>query len=210
MAGYTLIASKGTGSVISEAMLELAGLPYQVELIPYLEEGPQRDRLLALNPLGQVPTLILPDGQVMTESAAIALHIADRAPQAGLAPPPDAPERPAFLRWLIFIVAAIYPTFTYADDPAKWTLEGAPADELRKRIFAHRESLWRYVESQIAGPWFLGARWSALDVYVAVMVHWRPRQAWFAANCPKLTAIAAGADRKPALATVLRRNFDEA
>src|SRR5262245_27627047 len=107
---YHLIASKATGSMIVEAALALSKLPYDVEMIPYVEPGPQRDRLLSLNPLGQVPTLLLPDGRVMTESAAIILHLADEVPDANLIPPPNDPARPMFLRGLAFIVAAIYPT----------------------------------------------------------------------------------------------------
>ena len=201
MRPYTLIHSRGTGSVIAQLMLELSGLPYELETIPYLEPGPQRDRLLALNPLGQVPTLILPDGQAMSESAAITLLLADRAPAA------DAPQRPAFLRWLIFIVAAIYPTFTYGDDPAKWTLEGPAADELRKRTDGHREALWHYLEDQIAGPWFLGDGMTALDLYLAPMTRWRPRTSWFAANCPRIHAIARAIDAHPVLGKTIASNF---
>ena len=115
-ASYTLLAAKGCGSVIVEAALALSGLPHRVEETPYDEPGPARDRLRALNPLGQVPVLLLPDGEVMTESAAMVLHLADRAPEAGLAPPPDDPTRPAFLRWLVFLVGAIaeYALLIYA------------------------------------------------------------------------------------------------
>ena len=112
MSEYELIASKGCGSAVIEMALELAGLPHRVTLIPYLEPGPGRERLLSLNPLGQVPTLVLPGGTVMTESAAMALHIHDAAPQAGLAPRPDDPSRAAFLNLLVVLVGALYPTFT--------------------------------------------------------------------------------------------------
>ena len=207
MKPYTLIHSVSAGSTITLLMLELAGLTYELETIPYLEPGPQRDRLLALNPLGQVPTLILPDGQVMTESAAITLHIADRVPEARLTPAADAPERPAFLRWLVFIVAAIYPTFTYGDEPAKWTLEGPAAAELQKRSNEHRQAMWRYVEGHIVGPWFLGPQMTALDIYLAAMTRWRPRTAWFAENCPKIHAIARAMDAHPVLGKTIARNF---
>jgi GST-like protein len=207
MTKYTLIHSVGCGSVIAQLMLELGGLPYELETIPYLEDGPQRERLLKLNPLGQVPTLILPDGQVMTESAAITLHVADRAPEAGLTPAPDAPERPAFLRWLVFIVAAVYPTFTYGDEPSRWTFEGAAAEELRRRSNEHRQSLWRYLEGQVAGPWFLGPKMSALDLYLAPMTRWRPRTQWFAENCPKIHAIAGAVDAHPKLGKSIASNF---
>ena len=69
------------------------------------------------------------------------LHLHDVAPQAGLAPLPDQPERARFLNLLIRLVAAIYPTFTYGDNPPQWTTEGAPADLLRERVHTRRAEL---------------------------------------------------------------------
>ncbi len=205
---YRLIATAGAGSTLIEAALELAGLPYDVEEIDYAAPGPGQDRLRALNPLGQVPTLLLPDGAVMTESAAMMLLIADRAPGAGLVPPPDDPTRPPFLRWLIFLVASLYPTFTYGDDPFRWVSDDAAGSELRRSTDEHRQRLWRQVEGSIdPAPWFLGSQFSALDIYVCVMTRWRPRRAWFAEQCPKLHAVATALDRDPRLARVWQRNF---
>jgi GST-like protein len=66
------------------------------------------------------------------------------------------------------------------------------------------------VEQAAIGPWFLGARFSALDIYIAIMTRWRPRRAWFAENCGKLHAIATRADAEPRLNAVWRRNFPNA
>lgn len=204
---YRLVTTKACGSAIVEAALALANLPYEVEEIDYGELGPAQDRLRALNPLCQVPTLVMPDGSVMTESAAMVLHIADRAPEAGLVPAADDPSRPAFLRWLIFMVAVIYPTYTYGDEPAKWVGEAA-GTALRASTDRHREAMWRYVHAQTApSPWLLGDRFSALDLYVAVMSLWRPRGGWFEANTPKLVAIHERVAAMPELAAVWRRNF---
>mgnify|MGYP001112809741 CR=1 FL=1 len=209
MSKYHLIASKGCGSMIVEAALALAKLPHEVEMIPYVEPGPQRDRLLALNPLGQVPTLVLPDGRAMTESAAIILYIADQAPQAGLVPAAEDPARPLFLRWLAFIVAAIYPTFTYGDDPQRWAGDEDAGKHLRKATDEHRKALWRYFAAQNpCRPWVLGEAFSALDLYVAVMNMWRPGPAWFKSECPALADIAARVAKLEALAVVWARNVD--
>ena len=126
----------------------------------------------------------------MTESAAMILHLHDVAPQAGLAPLPDQPERARFLNLLIRLVAAIYPTFTYGDNPPQWTTEGAPADLLRERVHTRRAELWQELERQAGAPHMLGERFSALDLYVAVMTRWRPGPAWFESVCPALTAVA--------------------
>jgi GST-like protein len=203
---WRLFAARGWGSAIAEAALAIAGIAYEREEIDPAAPGPGRDRLLAANPLGQLPTLVLPDGAVLTESAAIVLRAADLAPAAGLAPAPDDPERPAFLRWLVFLVAALYPTFTYGDEPTRWV--AASSDELRRSTDAHRLALWRQLEAAVAGPWFLGERFSALDIYVAVMTRWRPGRAWFAGHCPRLLAVAKAADQRPELVAIVAANFD--
>ncbi len=204
-ARWRVIGSRGCGSVIAEAALVLAEIPYDREEVDYTKPGPARDRLLAYNPLGQVPTVILPDGAVMTETCAIVLHLDELVGAAGLLPAPGDPLRPGALRWLVFLVTAVYPTFTYGDDPAKWVGEAGPA--LRDATNAHREQLWRQVETVTRAPWFLGTRFSILDVYLAVMTHWRPRRAWFAEHCPKIAAIATAAEADPRLAALWAANF---
>ena len=204
---YTLLASKGCGSAVVKACLAITGLPHAVEEIEYGQPGPGRDRLLALNPLGQVPTLILPDGSVMTESAAIALHLAEQAPGAGLALAPGDPARPAFLRWLAFLVGAVYPTFTYGDNPSRYVSGEAAQAELRAGTDAYGQRCWRIAEDALEpDPWFLGRRFSVLDLYVSVVSRWRPRRPWFAEHCPKLHTVALRVDDDPRIARVWARN----
>jgi len=205
--GYRLLGCRGCGSVIVEAAFRIAGIAYEYEEVDYEQPGPARDRLFSLNPLGQVPTLIMPDGSVMTESAAILLMIGDLAPAAGLVPAPEVPERARFLRWLMFLVAAMYPTFTYGDEPRKWVPDGA-ADALRASTDQHRQALWRQVEAEIEPrPWFLGERFSALDLYIGATVHWRPRRDWFQRECPKLSRVADATLALPAVNSLYRAHF---
>lgn len=206
MSEYELIASKGCGSAVIEMALALAALPHRVTRIPYLEAGPERERLLSLNPLGQVPTLILPDGTVMTESAAMVLHINDVAPRAGLVPS-DADDRPAFFNLLIVLIGAVYPTFTFGDDPKQFGLDDAAAAILRAESDSRRMRIWRHMEAQISpSPHALGSALTAIDLYLAVMTAWRPRRAWFAEHCPKLLSAAEAAAQVPAISEVIERN----
>jgi GST-like protein len=143
----------------------------------------------------------------MTESAAITLHLADITGSGDLVPAPGEAARSAFLRWLIFLVANLYPTFTYADDPARFVADAAAQQGFRAKVDDYAQRLWRQVEANAGSPWFLGERFSALDIYLAAMTHWRPRRGWFAEACPRLHAIALRADAEPRLAEVWRRNF---
>lgn len=201
---FTLYGAPGWGSAISELMLCLCDEPYRwVDVSGFDQPGEARDRLLALNPLGQVPTLQHEDGRVLTESAAIALLLADRHP--ALIPSAGDPQRERFYHWLVWLVANIYPTFTLGDYPQRWTTAGA--QELRQRASAHREQGYRWLESQIGeGEYLLGDNITLLDAYLPVLVRWQPREAWFQVNTPKLWAIAQRVKAREALQTVVARN----
>ena len=205
---YTLWGRPGWGSALVEAQLDWYGLPFTYETVGDLFKDPDaKTRLEKVNPLAQVPTLVLPDGSVMSESAAITLLLADITGRDSLVPGPGAPERAKFLRWLVFLVANIYPTFTYADDPARFVSVNNARDPFRAAADAYAQRLWRQVESAAGAPWFLGERFSALDIYIDVMTRWRPRRGWFETETPKLFAIARKADQRPELKETWRRNF---
>lgn len=205
---FRLYQMPGWGSAIVEAQLVFYGLPHElVEAGDIYEDAAARNTLAQLNPLAQVPTLVLPSGEVMTESAAMTLYLADVAGSGALVPEPGAAERAAFLRWLVFLVANIYPCFTFADVPTRYVADAEAAKAFRAAVDERAKVLWREVEAAAGAPWFLGQRFSALDIFAGVMSHWRPRPAWFAAEAPKLAAIARRVQARPDMAAVFARNF---
>ena len=211
-APMTLIGRPGWGSAIIELQLAHYGLPHVLQDSgDLLDSEDARASLRPLNPLAQVPVLLLPDGTVMTESAAITLHLADITQRDDLVPGPTAPERAAFLRWLVFLVANIYPTFTYGDIPTRFVPEETAAEAFEQTLNAYARKLWCQVEGEVKGPCFLGDRFTALDIYLLVMMRWRPGKAWFAENAPLLHAAFTRANdiaqSTPALAQVMQRNF---
>lgn len=208
MDDYVLHGRPGWGSAIVEAQLAFYGLPFRfVDSGDLFASAEARAKLAPLNPLAQVPVLQLLDGRAMTESAAITLHLADLTGRDDLVPGAQSRERASFLRWLVFIVANIYPTFTYSDDPARFVKTEGAAEGFRAEIDAYQRRLWTMVEAESGAPWFLGERFSALDIYLAVVMHWRPGRKWFAEQAPKLAAAAGTAASMPLLAPVIERNF---
>ena len=210
---YRLYGRAGWGSAIVEAQLVSYGLPFAFEPVGDLfKDLDARGKLEKVNPLAQVPTLVMPlvngkEGTVMSESAAITLLLADVVGQDTLVPSAGSDERAAFLRWLIFIVANIYPTFTYADDPARFVSVNSARDPFRAATDAYAQRLWHQVDGAAGSPWFLGARFSALDIYLSVMTRWRPKRGWFEIETPHLFSIARRADQRPELTAVWDRNW---
>ena len=155
---YTLYARAGWGSALIETQLAWYGLPYRLEGIGDLfKEEAAGEKLRPVNPLMQLPTLVLPDGQIMTESAAITLYLAEATGRSDLVPPPP---RPQFLRWLVFVIANIYPTHTYADVPGRFVAGEEAQRAFEANVNAYARRLWEIMEAQASAPWFLGAHFT--------------------------------------------------
>lgn len=209
MPNYKLYAAKGGGSMIVESGFALAGVPLDLEYFDWTDLGIEHDELKSVNPLMQVPSLVCPDGRVMTESAAILMHLDDIAPDGGLIPGKEHARRRDFLRFLMLINSAIYPTFTFGDSPKKWLAGDEEAGKvLRTATDDHRKTLWRYVESWTGTPWFLGDSFSAIDLYFWPMTWWRPGRDWFKAEAPRILAIGLKVEALPKLAEVRARQKD--
>lgn len=207
MTKMRLFGEPGWGSAIVEAQLDWYGLAYDFERVGDLfKSAESRQRLSAVNPLAQIPTLVLADGTVLTESAAITLHLAELTGVDSLVPSAGDAARVPFLRWLVFLVANVYPTYTYGDEPSRFVAGAEAAQSFRSHVDAYAKKLYLQLESVAGAPWFLGERFSALDIYMCVMTRWRPKREWFATNAPNLAAIAARAEQLPRLVACWGRN----
>ena len=204
---FRLYQNPGWGSAIIEAQLAVYGLRYDlVSAGGSASMAAVQDAMRGVNPALQVPALILPGGEVMTETAAMTLYLADVAGTDLLVPGPGAAERAAYLRWQVFLVAAVYPSFAYGDVPTRFVPEPA-AQAFRARVIDHRKAMWQVMEAASSAPWFLGPRFCAIDIYLAVMTRWVPGAAWFQAETPRLWSAGVAAAAHPAIAPVMARNF---
>jgi len=208
---YILHGSPGTGAVAVEAALTLIGAPYR--MVDAGEWRATAEAVAAVNPMRQQPALIWKDEngreRVMTESAAILLWLAERHPEAGLAPDVGSPGRDQFLRWMVYLPAAIYSLFWVSDGPDRIVGEvpGA-AEEARRRIRDRIADCWRMMDAQIEpGPWLAGERLSVLDLYVTVMSRWTPRRKRFYAEAPKMAEVVRRVDAEPRLQTLWADRF---
>src|SRR5215510_9313541 len=114
-----IFGAVGSRSVPIEATLTLLGIPHEVVEVVTWEDEAARKLVETVNPLRQVPALVLPSGEVMTESAAILIYLADLYPQARLAPRLNDPKRAQYLRWMTYVSAAIYALVWIVDDPTR-------------------------------------------------------------------------------------------
>ncbi len=190
IAMYTLFYSPASASmVIHQALLEI-GAPHVLKLVDF-EKGAQRDpAYLKLNPQGRVPTLVI-DGNPMVESAAILMMLADRHPEAKLAPPIGTPARNAWYQWIVFLsnnLAATYRFWFYPPELGAAEHTEANRAALRKKI----EAVWDQLDAHLTanGPYLLGAEMSAPDLLLIMLMRWSRNMPKTALEWPSLKKFA--------------------
>jgi glutathione S-transferase len=147
-------------------MLEETGAPYDVKILSFEKREHKSPEYLAINPMGKVPAIVH-RGVVVTEAAAICAYLADAFPKAGLAPALGDPARGTYFRWLFFGAGCVEPALI-----DKIFLR--PPVERRGAVgYGSYEDTLNTLEVALApGPFILGERFSAADVYVGSQVGW--------------------------------------
>ena len=206
---YVVYGAAGSGSVPVEAALTLIGVEHTVVEAPTWEGDAQRDKVAGVNPMRQIPALVTPEGETITESAAILLWLTERWPEAKLAPPPGDPRRAQFLRWMAFISASIYSLYWVRDEPSRLVGDDGEAQaQIDVRTQDRIAHCWSMMEAQTdPGRFVLGDELTVLDLYMAVVSRWRPLRARFHEAAPRLGQVARRVDALPELQNFWPRRF---
>lgn len=213
---HTLFATAGSvGCAAVDAALHLCGLPFEtVEAAPWTG-SPGRDRLKALNPLLQIPTLQAPDGELLTESAAILIELGLAHPGSRLLPA-DPPARARALRGLVYLAANVYPAITVIDFPERFCEDCGDAESrrIRDRTRRHLHGIWEVFADQFTAPAggdFLGGEVpGALDLMAAALSRCFGTRDHLAQARPAFAALLARVDAHPRFAGTARRYWPAA
>jgi len=202
---YTLYFSPGAASFAVHWMLLELGAPFEAVRLD-LEAGDQRAMdYRRLNPLGRVPTLIV-DGQAVTESAALLMLLAERHPEAALAPAPGSPDRAAWLETMVYLANALLPPMRdwfYAEKDG----DPAHADGVRDLARHRIETVWEALDARLADgrPHLLGQDLSAADFLTVMGMRWSRNMPRPATDWPHLAAYVTRHRARPAFAELYRR-----
>ena len=205
---YTLYGDLGSGAFSAEAALAETGAAYNFELVSLEKNEQKAPAFLAINPSGKIPALRLPEGDIVTESAAILLTLADHFPQARLLPPGGGSERARAYRWLAFMAGEIYPMVEIVDYPERFVAQEPAVDKLRESARDRVRERILLIERAAAGPFILQSGFSLLDIYAAMFTRWSIGRQWREANIPRLNTLAETVALRPAIAPVWARHFN--
>ena len=206
---YTLYGKKGSGSASAQVALAIVAAPCRIVETASWEPNDAFQDLLKLNPLGQIPTLVLPDGSALSESAAILIHLAEAFPAGGLLPR-EATARAQAIRGLVFIAANCYAAISIIDFPERWCEDADEATQARIRA-GSRARLHRHWEMFAdlfpARPFLNGADVGALDLYAAVVSRWSGARKHLEQQRPALHAALLRIDTHPQVAPVFAQHW---
>ena len=152
----------GSAAMAPHAALAEIGVEY--ELVEIERETAQSDPAYrALNPLGVVPTLV--DGDVVvTESAAILLYLADRYPEARLAPA----DRAQLYAKLVFMTNTMQTTMLRLFYPERYG-----DDSVAEVARAEAGRLYDLMDGALDGrDWLVGEHRTAADLFLFMLTRW--------------------------------------
>jgi glutathione S-transferase len=204
---YTLYFTRGSASMAPHALLEEIGAAYVLKHIDAGANQQNDPAYLRLNPHGRVPTLVIDGKQVIYESAAICLYLADRHAEAKLAPAIDDPLRGTYYQWLAYLTNTIQERYLLFFYPERNISNPAHAPEVKASATDALITHWQRADQVLAkGPYLLGDRFSVCDLYLQMLYSWRDPAMKLEARCPNLHRAAELIAARPAVQRMLAQN----
>ena len=198
---YTLYGTDESGSCMIEIALQRCGVPWRRVDAASWAEGEGSDELARINPLKQVPTLVTPDGQVLTESAAILIHLGLEFPASQLL----GGNRAQIIRGLVYIAANCYSAIGIIDYPQRWlgNADEAAQAQLISGTRHYLHQAWLVFADQFADQLFAPDQQpNALGIMAAAVSRWEGGRDVLQHSHPACAQALAQVDADPQVAPV--------
>jgi len=208
---YVLYTAKRSGAASVEVLLSVLGLDVELkDATPWSEPpGPCFEELKRVNPLAQLPTLVTPGGEVLTESVAILWTLLERHPSEWI-PPLSTRDRAQCLRWMQFAAATVYTAVGVADYPMRWTTAGddAARKAVEEAAVARMRAGWDILSTQHHETrFFLGERPTVCDIYLANLSKWWKMRDYLRSGHSAFCDLMERIDALPEVAPVWQRHW---
>ena len=210
-ATHVLYGSRGSGSAAAEVALRACGITYRLVRAATWEPDSALEELGRINPLRQIPTLVLPDGTVLSESAAILIHLGLAHPTSNLLPAASS-ARASALRGLVFIAANCYSAVGISDYPERWTTARDKESREKVRRAARRQlhRNWEIFADMVSpAPYLSGAQPGALDFLAAVVSRWSGTRTHLEKERPGFFATLQRIEAHELVAPVFAQHWDQ-
>jgi len=162
----------GNASFAPHVLLAEIGEPYELSYIDRSVSWQKSAEYLALNPSGRIPALI--DGDlVLFETGAICQHLADKFPQAELAPPAGSDARSNLNKWLFYMATTVQTEYLLYFYPERHADDEAAETVIKRTAEAAVGDAFTIIDKALGDvPWMMGDDYSLLDPYLLMLCRW--------------------------------------
>ena len=197
----TLYYAPGTCALASHIALEQAGADYVAQRLDFANQQQRSAEYLRINPKGRVPALVTERG-ILTETPAILQYVAQRHPQAHLAPLDDPFELARMNAFNSYLCATVHVAHAHGRRGYRWSDDKAALATMTAKVPQNMAECFELIEREyFVGPWVLGERYSVSDPYLFTIASWLGGDSVDIARFPK---VAAHSERMRADAVVSR------
>lgn len=203
MSDLTLYLAPGTCAMAVRIALVEAGAPHRLKLVDFASGEQRSPAYLAINPKGRVPALVTERG-VLTETPALLLYVAQRFPDAELAPLDDPFLLARMQEVNSFLASTVHVAHAHGRRAARWADDEQAIAAMQAKMPQNMRDGFAEIENHyLAGPWVLGDRFSLADIYLYVVASWLKSDGVPIDEFPKVAAHTARVLARPAVQQAL-------
>ncbi len=197
MASLTLYYAPGTCAQAVRIALNEAGADHTLARMDFKAQQQRTPEYLAINPKGRVPALVTEQG-VLTETPALLAYVAQRFPDARLAPT-DPHGFARMQEFNSYLASTVHVAHAHRPRASRWADEPEAIAAMQRKVGANMTECFALIEQQLQGPWVLGDAYSVSDGYLFTIGGWLQSDGVDIARFPKVHAHAQRVAARPAV-----------
>lgn len=198
-----LFWARSTCALATHIVLEECNARYELARVDMQNGGQQAPEFLALNPKGRVPTLVTDQG-VLTETPALLVYLAQRFPQAGLAPIDDPFAFARVQAFNSYLVSTVHVAYAHGRRGARWSDDAAAHESMKRKVPQNMQESFALIEKEMfVGPWSMGDAYTICDPYLFTIAGWLASVGVELSQFPEVHAFQQRMSERPAVRRAL-------
>jgi len=198
-----LYYATGTCALATHIALEEAGAPYEAVRVDFGSQAQRSPEYLAVNPKGRVPALVTETG-TLTETPALLCYVAQRFPQAELAPLNDPFALAQIQEFNSYLCATVHVAHAHGRRGSRWADDASSFEDMKRKVPQTMTECFELVEHKfLKGPWVTGNHYTIADPYLFTIASWLEGDGVDTGKFPKVMRHRAAMLARPAVKKVV-------
>jgi len=169
---FRLYYAPGTCALATHITLEEAGAPYEAVLVDFRSQAQRSPEYLAVNPKGRVPALVTENG-TLTETPALLCFVAQRFPNADLAPLADPFALAQVQEFNSYLCSTVHVAHAHRMRGTRWADDTAAIEAMKRKVPSNVTECFELIEHKLfKGPWVMGEQYTICDPYLFTIASW--------------------------------------